>query len=211
MKRKIPFFSVLGEARTYLNIVYILIAFPLSVVFFSLTIIGVSLSAGLLVIVAGFFIFLGTLMMVRGFRWLDVQLTRVFLGATIPLGEKEVATSGVSDFVKKIFGSSLTWKCFVYYLFIKFPLDLIIWTVSISFLALTFDLLLAPVFDQFWWYDDDLTRYLIDFFDEVYVLPFLGLVWGMISLHVVRGLAWVSREVNFAFLQDQNKVGTPTG
>ena len=74
--KKIPFFSVLGEKQTYLNLVYILFAFPLSVFYFTLTITGLSLSLGLLILVAGFFIFIGTLIMVQGFRWLDVQLTR---------------------------------------------------------------------------------------------------------------------------------------
>ncbi len=30
----------------------------------------------------------------------------------------------------------------------------------------------------------------------------MGIICGMISLHVIRGLAWVSREVNAVFLQE---------
>ncbi len=203
MKKQIPFFSVLGEAQTYLNIIYIFVAFPLSVLYFSLVITGLSLSLGLLVIVAGFFIFIGTLLMIRGFRWLDIQLTRVFLGRSIPV-KKETQESGkFSAFMQQLFGSPATWKGLVHYLFIKFPLDTIIWSISISFLAITLELLLAPVLDQFWWFDDEgLNRWLISFFGDVYVLPFLGIIWGMISLHVVRGLAWVSREVNQVLLGD---------
>ncbi len=203
MKRPIPFFRVLAEAQTYLDLVYILFAFPLSILYFSLVVTGLSLSLGLLVIVAGFFIFIGTLLMIRGFRWLDVQLTRVFLGRTIPL-KKEIQESGkFSAFMKQLFGSPSTWKSLVHYLFIKFPLDTVIWTVTISFLAVTLDLLLAPALDRYWWFDDDgLNRWLLNLFDDVYVLPFLGIIWGMISLHVVRGLAWVSREVNSALLGD---------
>ena len=204
MKGKIPFFSVLAQSQTYLNIVYILFAFPLSIVYFSLVVTGVSLSIGLIVIIIGFFVFLATLLMLRGFRWLDAELTRIFLGRTIAI-EKETGKQdgGFSGLIKRVFGSTLTWKLFVYYLFIKFPLDMVIWSVSISFIAITFDLLIfAPLFNDYWWYNDEVTRWLIDFFGDVYALPFLGIIWGMISLHVIRGLAWVSREVNVAFLQD---------
>jgi hypothetical protein len=33
-------------------------------------------------------------------------------------------------------------------------------------------------------------------------LPFLGIIWGMISLHVIRGLALVCREINQVFLSE---------
>jgi hypothetical protein len=104
--------------------------------------------------------------------------------------------------VKKLFGASTTWKCFVFYLLIKFPLDTIIWSVTIGFIAVTFYLLLAPVFYDSLLYHDDFANFLIRFFGDVYVLPFLGIIWGMISLYVIRGLAWVCREVNEVFLSD---------
>jgi hypothetical protein len=199
-QKKIPFFSVLGEQRTYLNLLYILFAFPLSIVYFSLAITGVFLSLGLLIVVAGFFIFIGTLIMLQGFRWLDIQLTRVFLGTAILVSGKENPEPGFTNFLNQLFGNSMTWKSFVFYLLIKFPLDTIIWSVTIAFMAVTIDLLLAPVFSDMIYYNDEFTEFLVRFFGDVYVLPFLGVIWGMISLHVIRGLAWVCREVNQVFL-----------
>jgi uncharacterized membrane protein len=200
--KKIPFFSVLGEKQTYLNLIYILFAFPLSVFYFTLTITGLTLSLGLLIIVAGFFIFIGTLIMVQGFRWLDVQQTRVFLGKTIAIEKEESQEPGFSNFIKRLFGAGSTWKSFIYYLLIKFPLDTIIWSVTIAFIAVTLDLLLAPIFYNEFWYNDDFVNFLVRFFGDVYVLPFLGIIWGMISLHVIRGLALVCREINQVFLSE---------
>lgn len=203
MKKRIPFFSALVEARTYLNIVYVLVAFPLSIAFFTIVITGISLSLGLIVIAIGFFIFVGTLMAVRGFRWLDIQLTRVFLGKEIPMKSGTLSEKKFGDFIRKLFSSPVTWKGFVHYLLIKFPLDTVIWSVSISFIAVTLDLLFAPLLLEFWWFsEDDFTRWLIGFFGDVWFLPFMGIIWGMITLHVIRGLAWVSREVNAALLGD---------
>jgi hypothetical protein len=201
-KKRIPFFSILGEKETYLNLVYILFAFPLSIIYFTLTITGFSLSIGLLILVAGLFIFIGTLIMTQGFRWLDIQLTRVFLGLTIPIEKEEPYAPGFSNFLKHHLGAGSTWKRFTYYLFIKFPMDTIIWSVTISFIAVTLDLLLAPVFYNEFIFHDDFTDYLVRFFGDVYVLPFLGIIWGMISLHLIRGLAWVCREINQVFLSE---------
>jgi hypothetical protein len=203
MKNRIPFFSVLGKKQTYLNIVYILIAFPLSIAYFSLVITGLSLSIGFLVVFVGLIIFAGTLVMIRGFRWMDVQISKVFLGISIPIQQPERTEKGFFPFFKQLAGSPSTWKGFVYYLIVKFPIDTIIWSISISFLAITFDLLLAPALSQFWWFgEDDINYWLMNFFGDVYVLPFLGLIWGIITLHVIRGLAWVSATINQVFLSD---------
>jgi hypothetical protein len=203
MKKRIPFFSALVETQTYLNIVYILIAFPLSIAFFTILVTGISLSAGLLILAVGFFIFIGTLLALRGFRWLDVQLTRVFLGREIPMKENMISEKKFGDFLRKLFSSPVTWKSLVFYLLIKFPLETILWSITISFIAVTFDLLFAPLMETFWWFsDDEFNSWLIRFFGDVWVLPFLGIIWGMIALHVIRGLAWVAREINTAMLSD---------
>lgn len=200
--KRVPFFSVLGEKQTYLNIVYILFAFPLSIFYFTLTITGFSLSLGLLILVAGFFIFIGTLIMLQGFRWLDVQLTRVFLGKTINIKKQEPKEPGLSNFIKHLFGNGSTWKSLIFYVLIKFPLDTIIWSVTITFMAVTLELLVAPLVSDEFLYNDDFINFLVRIFDDVYVLPFLGIIWGLISLHVIRGLAWVCREINEVFLSD---------
>ena len=201
-KKRIPFFSVIGEKQTYLGLVYILFAFPLSILYFSLTVAGLSLSIGLLVVVAGFFIFIGTLIMIQGFRWLDIQLTRVFLGKTITMAKAETREPGFSNFIKQLFGAGTTWKSFIYYLLIKLPIDIIVWSLTIAFIGVTLELLLAPVVYEELLYNDDFANFLVRFFGDIYVLPFLGIVWGLISLHVIRGLAWVSREINEAFLSE---------
>ena len=81
-------------------------------------------------------------------------------------------------------------------------MDTIIWSVVFAFIAATLDLLLAPVLYDKPFYNDDFANYLVRIFGDVYVLPFLGIIWGMISLHVIRGLAWVSREINKVFLSE---------
>ncbi len=203
--KKIPFFNVVAEKQTYLNLVYILFAFPLSMIYFSLIIAGLSLSLGLLIILVGVFIFAATLLMVRGFRYLEIQMTEAFLNTRI-IDRTDRSTSKISSksgsFFNRTFGSGATWKSFVYFLFIKFPLDIVVFSISISFIAITLHLLLAPIIIYYDWFESDLLEVLLDFLEDPYVLPFLGIIWIFISFHVINGLSWIYRLANPVFLKD---------
>ena len=202
--KKIPFFSVVAEKQTYLNLVYILFAFPLSTIYFSLIITGVSLSIGLLIIIVGIFIFAATLLMVRGFRYLEIQMTEVFLDTRIIDPDKAVSwMDGRSgSFFNRTFGSGVTWKAFVYFLFIKFPLDIVIFSISISFIGICLHLLLAPIIIYYDWFESDFLEVLLDFLEDPYVLPFMGVIWIFITFHVINGLSWIYRLANPVFLKD---------
>jgi len=60
-------------------------------------------------------------------------------------------------------------------------MDTIIWCITITFIAVTLELLLAPVIYNEFLYKDDFTDFLVRFFGDIYVLPFLGIIWGMID------------------------------
>ncbi len=198
----IPFFGIAARKQTYLNIVYILFALPLSTIYFSLLVAGISLSFGLLIILIGILIFIGILALARVFRFIEIQMTDVFLGLKIPVLEKQPKPKGFGESINKLFSSGVTWKSFIFYLFIKFPLDVILFSISMAFIAVTFDLLLAPALVDYGWFDDELIEWLLEELKDPYVLPFLGIIWGFISLHVLNGIAWIYKSVNLVFLKD---------
>jgi len=200
--KKIPFFNVVAEKQTYLNLVYILFAFPLSTIYFSLILTGLSLSLGLLIILIGVFLFAATLLMVRGFRYLEIQMTEAFLNTRIHVTTASNTNEKSGSFFNRTFGSGATWKSFVYFLFIKFPLDMVVFTISISFLGITLHLLLAPIIIYYDWFESDILDILLDFLEDPYVLPFLGIIWIFLSFHVINGLSWIYRLANPVFLND---------
>ena len=53
------FFGVALRSQTYLNLVYLLLAFPLGVFYFTLLVTGISLGFGLLIVWIGGFILAG--------------------------------------------------------------------------------------------------------------------------------------------------------
>lgn len=200
--KKRPFFSIVAEKQVYLDLVYILFAFPLSLVCFCFIATGLSLSIGLLIVVAGLFIFALTLMMVRIFRKLEIHMMRVFLGVRINNGKHGQSAQLPGSFLHRVFASGSTWKSFVFFLFVKFPIDLVVFSITVSFVALTLQLLLAPAMIGYEWFDSELYDVLLDYLEDPYILPFMGIILLFISLHVIRGLAWIYRWTNPVFLQE---------
>ena len=200
--KKIPFFNVVAEKQTYLNLVYILFAFPLSTIYFSLIVTGVSLSLGLLIIIVGIFIFAATLLMVRGFRFIEIAMTEAFLSVRIEDRQAKGTTGKSGSFFNRVFGSGATWKSFIYFLFIKFSLDIVVFSISMTFIGITLHLLLAPIIVYYEWFESEPMEILLDFLEDPYVLPFLGIIWVFLTLHVTNGLSWIYRLANPVFLKE---------
>lgn len=60
------FFGVALQGRTYLNLLYLLIVFPLGIIYFTIVINGFSISIGLLILIIGVFIAFLFLILTRG-------------------------------------------------------------------------------------------------------------------------------------------------
>jgi hypothetical protein len=131
-------------------------------------------------------------------------MTEVFLDTRI-IGPDQ-AISGKNgrpgSFFNRTFGSGATWKAFLYFLFIKFPLDIVVFSISLCFIGICLHLLLAPIIIYYDWFHSDLLEVLLDFLEDPYVLPFMGVIWIFITFHVINGLSWIYRLANPVFLKD---------
>ena len=77
------FAGVAVRPQTWLNLVYLLVAFPLGLTYFVVLVIGVSLGAALAVIVVGLGILLAMLVAWRGMAAIERGFARVLLGVQI--------------------------------------------------------------------------------------------------------------------------------
>ena len=48
--KQLPFFGVIAEPQSYINILYLLLAFPLGIAYFVFLVTGISVGAGLIII-----------------------------------------------------------------------------------------------------------------------------------------------------------------
>ncbi len=119
------FFGVVVRPRTWLNIVFQWLAFPLGLFYFVFLVTGLSLGLGLVIIWVG----IPILLIVTGAWWLFGAFERVqaryLLGADVGGAPRDwEKVNGVWAKLKAHFGSAATWKDLVY-LFAKFPFGIV--------------------------------------------------------------------------------------
>ncbi|MEA3294255.1 MAG: sensor domain-containing protein [Euryarchaeota archaeon] len=186
------FFGVVAREGTYLNIIYLLLAFPLGTAYFVFLVTGLSLGISLLIIWIGIPILLFMIVAWWGLVVFERQLAIWLLHVDIPPISRET-TTGQSAWVqlKAHLSKPLTWKGLVY-LFARFPLGIFSFVVAFTLIALTGALVFAPLT----YTDPESQLYIfswqIDTFYETVICSIVGSGVGLISMHVMNGLAFVS-------------------
>lgn len=139
--------------RTYVNrksstasiILYIVLSFILSLFYFILVVVGLSLGVGTLVIWLGLPVLLFTFSAIWGIAAIERSIVSGLLGVEIPAPRPALepqrswwkrSASNLRD--------PLTWKSLLYIL-VKFPLSTFTFSVAVSFVATSIALILAPV------------------------------------------------------------------
>jgi len=186
------FFGVAARGETYLNIIYLLLAFPLGTAYFVFLVTGLSLGISLLIIWIGIPILLFMIVAWWGLVVFERQLAIWLLHVDIPPISRDT-TSGQSAWVqlKAHLSNPLTWKGLAY-LFARFPLGIFSFVVAFTLIALTGALVFAPLT----YTNPESQMYIfswqIDTLNEAVICSIVGLGVGLISMHVMNGLAFVS-------------------
>ncbi|WP_240803731.1 sensor histidine kinase [Streptomyces sp. A0592] len=134
--------------RTWREFAYLLVGLPLSTLYFSLAIAGVSLGAGLLVTFVGVPVLAGVLAMCRGFGRVERARVRALLGAGViepaPIRAKK---SGALAAMGAVLKSGSAWR-HVLYSVIHFPWAVFGFCLALTFWAAGWAYLLYPLW--FW-------------------------------------------------------------
>jgi hypothetical protein len=139
------FFGVALRGRTYLNIVYLWLAFPFGLLYFVALVTCLSLGVGLAIVWVGFAILFFTLLAVWAAGAFERSLAMGLLGASVPPRRAPgpaVETPG--QWLRGVFAGPALWKS-LGFLLLKFPLGLAGWIVSVTTLAVSGAFVLAPV------------------------------------------------------------------
>jgi hypothetical protein len=183
-------FGVVARGQSYLNILYLLLAFPLGLVYFTFLITGFSLSVGLWVIWVG--IFLMALMIVAwwGLAIFERKMAIWMLRVDIPpMHRPDIPRAKFLEKVKEHFQNPVTWKSLAY-LLIKFPLGILTFNVAVTLIAITVSLVAAPFIYTSSNIHLGFTD--VDTLWKALLCSGAGLLIGVASLHVMNGLAFVS-------------------
>jgi len=193
-KDRVKFFRVMSSGQAYLNLLYVLAAFPLGLFYFVYLVSGLSLGISLSIIWVGVPLLLlvgaGWWIMARFERYLAIHL----LKEDIP--EMALPVKPNDDLwmrFKAYFTNPVTWKSLLY-LFIKFPLGLATFVALAVLVSLTLGLLSMPFtyqqMDLFQGISFGLGVWQIDSLLDTLLAALVGFMLWPVTLHVTNGFAW---------------------
>ncbi|MFC1994996.1 sensor domain-containing protein [Chloroflexota bacterium] len=189
VSKKRGFFGIVADPQSYHNIAYLLLAFPLGIFYFVFLVTGLSLGFGLIITLLGIPILLLVLKGSWALCRFERQVAITLLNEDIPLSVSRPESAGLWARVKSLLKDSATWTG-VLYLFLKFPLGIATFTITVTLIALTVGLLAAPTY---MWTSDPIVwgSWSFDPFPWSWILTIIGIPMVFISLHLMNAIAVV--------------------
>lgn len=198
-QRDRTFFRVVQDRQSYRNILYLLLSFPLGLCYFVFLVTGIALGIGTLIIWIGVPILLLTISVWWQLAVFERQMAMRWLSITIPpLAYASSRQVKLWQKAQARLTNEMTWKTLAY-LFIKFPLGICSFVVTVTLFSLTLSvsitglvlgLLTTPfvlLYTLLWGEADmrsTVERYLL--------FASLGFGLTLLTLHVLNGLAFVA-------------------
>ncbi len=197
--------GVVGEKQSYRNILYLLLSFPLGIIYFTL------LTAGLAVVLIGIPVLLAVILGSRPLAEFERSLANGLLTVTIPRPNDVVAPQrgGVWPVLRSYLGASSTWKGLVF-LYLKFWVGVLSFVLVVTTATVTLALVSAPLH-----YNDpnlvvSVLFWELDTVAEAVIAVPVGVIAGIISLHLLNGAATLSGLFAEALLGSPTQQRKPT-
>ena len=141
------FFGVFAETRVWAALFYFILSLATGIFYFTWVVTGLSVSAGLLVLIVGLPILTLFLLSVRGIAFIEGRLIEALLGVRMPRRSRYagVATGWIAR-MKRIFADRTTWTSIIY-MIAMLPLGVIYFSLFISLIAVSLELVATPIIE----------------------------------------------------------------
>lgn len=165
------FFGVVADPRTWGALFYLLLAFVTGIVYFTIVVTGLSLSAGLIVLIIGVPFMLIFLATVRALSLMEGRLVEALLGERMPRRPRgHVPQGNLLERIKMWLTDVRTWTSMLY-MVLQMPLGVAYFTAATAALGTSAALIAMPVFQ---WVTRDAYFYSDSY--AYYFTPFGGLL-----------------------------------
>lgn len=189
----VRFFTAPIEVRSYTNLFYLLLSFPLGIFYFVFLVTGLAVGFGLTLIWVGLPILALVFATSFGMAALERRLAIHLLGADVPPMTPPPAAEprSIWQTIQQFLANPVTWKG-MGYLFLKFPLGILSFVVTIALLSVSAGLMLAPL--AYAWGDLNIDFWVVDSYFETFLISAVGVMFLFLSINILNGLALVWRE-----------------
>jgi len=191
------FFKVVVNGQAYLNLIYLLAAFPLSVFYFVFLVSGLSAGISLSIVWVGI-----PLLVVVGAGWWGLASFERFMAIhllkeSIP-AMKTPQRAGIDIWrqLKGYFTNPVTWKSPAY-LLLKFPLGIATFAILVTLISMTLATLTLPLtyeyldFQIAGFFSPDKLPWQVNSLGQALLGTLIGLLLWPLTMQVTNGLAWV--------------------
>jgi len=196
----VQFFGVPFRGSTYLNALYLLLAFPLGLFYLIFLITGISLGVPLTIVWVGFIILIGVYAAWNGLIAFERIMAIGLLGEEIPpISRQDLSGKDLWQKFTATLSNPVTWKGLLF-LLAKFPLGLVSFIVLVTLLSISGSLVAAPFYYQ--WVNPQIHLtidgfhympvWIIDTLPEALLVCLAGVLISLVSMHILNGLSWVS-------------------
>ncbi len=142
------FFAVAVDPHTYGAMFYMLLSLATGIFYFTWVTTGLSMSAGLMILIIGIPFFILFMASVYAISLVEGRLVETLLGVRMPRRPLYQAKhSGWLERIKALFSDSRTWLSLMY-MVLMLPLGIVYFTLAVTLLSLSVGLVAAPVL---WW------------------------------------------------------------
>jgi hypothetical protein len=195
------FFGVALRGQTYLNMAYLLLAFPLGIFYFCFLVTGISLGVSLIIIFVGGMILLGMFAAWYGLAVFERKLAVVMLHENIPaMTREDLSGKSIWDKFAATVKNPVTWKGLLY-LLAKFPIGIFSFVVVVTLVSVSVAFLATPV--AYAWAGPSIHPQIQLETSTIFLSPALstalvfllfvaGVILAVASMHAMNGLAWLS-------------------
>jgi len=186
------FFGVIADPHTYGALFYMLLSLATGIIYFTFVVTGVSLSAGLMILIIGIPLLVLFLGLIRVLSLVEGRIVEVLLGERMP--RRPLYTQrgkGWLERIKEMFTDGRTWTAMLYFL-LMLPLGTAYFTVAVTLLSVSLAFIGAPIGYLF---ADEHYAFTIDNYNVIASAPWLlplicvaGVLLLFATLHLARGI-----------------------
>ena len=191
------FFKPIIKPRTYINMLYLLLSFPLGIFYFVFIVTGLSLGLGLIITLIGIPILFGMVLLWRALGNFERYLTSAMLNVKInykPIKLKKKLLEKVKAYLLDTY----TIKSLVY-LLLRFPLGIFFFVILVTLLSVSLSFMAVPILYHFaklgiiqmTLCTPNNICFLNSYF-LAFIYGILGILMLFTSLHAFNGLAHIS-------------------
>ncbi|MBL6852418.1 MAG: sensor domain-containing protein [Alphaproteobacteria bacterium] len=201
-ERRFGFFNVVSDPRTYSALLYMLLSLATGIFYFTWTITGIALTAGLAILIIGVPFFLLFIASVRVLSHVEGRIVEALLGVRMPrrLPAGPAADEGLGTKIREAFTDLRTWSS-MFYMLLMLPLGVTYFVVGVVGLSLSLGVTASCVYSlftgesHFQISDAPYLQHFLHTAPGLIVFALLGILLFFVVLHVARAIGWVHGKI----------------